>query len=628
MLSVALRYLLSQYVWIIAILLVCSPGFIIFPYIDPGVIQSNHSWNPQSDPIILAHITDTHVNINDSTFETQFRQAADHSYQYGFDKIIMTGDAVDDWTKFFDHKIASQVEQDFIHYASVISLMKSRNQTVIDIAGNHDEFAVPSFSSKRHFAREYIDYLVALNASTPESFWISSVIVGDFEIFVLNLYEYPTVRSLLAFFVYPSIYLLDVIEQGLSVPRRAKYRIVVSHFSLVHVYNMTRSSSGKTFTEIVVDSGADYILTGHAHPLVPTFQHHNGILEVVGPDVKDHQRYSILTFDRDQMSYHDIGIDERLVAMMTYPIPKAQLSRRSTFDLTSAEIRVIAFSERPDLSISVSGAVTGKLAFQRILRTNLSLYTLPFNLSYGEYVLNFTGDWNSSATFVIGDSVTLDPEYVVNPWYWFLTLDVIAVLLWIGLFVATAPFLSTELGEEINAWIGGEGDDSFALTAIICGVLGIRARLAKLSSWIQYMLFAFVLCPFLIPSGVSLIGDHIYTVFWGGYFVGLRYSYDPYPQVFTTVYIAAAVLPYVCYMSHAAIARNAGFIFDTLVVLAGAIGNLVFVSLCPGVALGTVSVLLSPMFTIIPMFLFFMNITASCRKRVMQKGTESRYLLL
>jgi hypothetical protein len=233
---------------------------------------------------------------------------------------------------------------------------------------------------------------------------------------------------------------------------------------------------------------------------------------------------------------------------------------------------------------------------------------MPVNLSFGEYEIVFSGDWSHSDTFVIGDSVVLDKEYVVNPWYWFLTLDAMTVGVWVGLAVATAPFLETAVGDEINSWIAGDGDDSFALIAIAAGVLGIRSRLAQCERWVQWMLFVLVLLPWLIPSGISLLDGHVWTVFCAGYFVDMRYYYDPYPQLFCTVFVMAVVLPHVFYVGHSAIPRNFGFSVDLIVVLVGALGNLVFIGVVVAVSLGTISVLLSPMFTWIPYGLFIWNV--------------------
>jgi hypothetical protein len=516
-------------------------------------------------------------------------------------RVLHTGDVVDNWENHDGVKIGIQVEQDYVRYRAVVDLMLSRGHRLIDIAGNHDHFAVGGFGAPEHYVLRYNEYYRVANVTRVEDFWLARTVLDDFEVVVLSLYQFPNVRSLFAFRVSASQYLLDILEQELNVPRLAKYRIVISHFPLSCVYNGTRSSlTGSTFTDLLANSDIDFVLTGHSHPEIPVFQHHKGMLEVIGPDIMDHQRYGFLTFDRDQMVYHHTKIDELLVGAVTYPIPKEQLNQRSTFNRQNTEIRVVVFSEDQDLAISVSGAVTGDLQFQRIVSPNLSLYSMPLNLPPGEYSIDFSGDFNSSLTFMIGDSALLDPEYYTDNWWWMLGLDYMAVLGWFGLVIATLPCVHWKLGDAINDWIENDGDTAMMFKAIAFAPFGMRTRLAKLTSTAQTILCALVLSPLVIPFGISTVNDHLYWIFIGGYFVDLRYYADYYSGLFAVIYFFATIFPHVVIFSGLTIEPTSTMAVGRLWLFIGVIGDIIFAALVVATAITLWPTVFNPIFSIVP----------------------------
>jgi hypothetical protein len=323
--------------------------------------------------------------------------------------VIITGDLADNYFVSDDGTtLCGQVEENFKIYQNITRDAFEKGISIIDMTGNHDSFAVPYFSSDQHYVLNYSVTLSLKNLSAIEDYWVTNTVIGDIEIISLCFEEFPTVRASMGYRITPSQYILDFVEARLQEPPLAKIRIVALHYSTFHLFNVSRSTSGQVLSEILVNNKVDFIINGHTHPETAIFCHHNGILEINGVDSKSHQKYAILTFDRGQMAYHELPIRDELFALLTYPIPKPQVSNKTKFDVGNTDIRVIVFSSSQTVNILASGDVSGKLQFNRLIRENLSLYTLPMNLSHGEYQVNFTGDWTYSVNFVVNDSVLLD----------------------------------------------------------------------------------------------------------------------------------------------------------------------------------------------------------------------------
>jgi hypothetical protein len=228
---------------------------------------------------------------------------------------------------------------------------------------------------------------------------------------------------------------------------------------------------------------------------------------------------------------------------------------------------------------------------------------MPINLPIGEYTINFTGDWNSSLTFVINESARLDPEYYTNPWWAYLALDYMGVLGWLGLVLATAPFLHWSLGDTINDYIENDGDYATMCKAIVFGPFGIRSRLAKLSTTTQYILFALVLSPLILPFGISTVNGHLYWIFIGGYFVDLHYYADYYSGLFAAVYFFATIFPHVAIFSGFPIAPASTMAIGRLWLVAGIIGDIVFAALVVATAITLWPTVFNPVYSIVPLLM-------------------------
>jgi hypothetical protein len=305
----------------------------------------------------------------------------------------------------------------------------------------------------------------------------------------------------------------------------------------------------------MMNNQVDYLVNGHTHPDRALYLHHEGFLEVNAIDVIDHSHFGIMSFDREQMIYHEIGIDDNIVALVTYPVPKVQVNKRTRFNVGKDEIRVVVFNESKDVNIIVQGSVNGSMKFSRIIRRNLSLYTLPFDLGPGSYHVDFSGEWKSSLDFVIGDSVKLDIESVPTPWNDDERRAVTFYIYLISLIIATIPVGKLSIGDRVNSWVNGNDDNEhiWAVVSFFITPITLRSRLARLSRSVQWSLFLLTLAPLFVPVIVTILNDQFYIIFWAGYLANWRYSFDYDSQWYALIFLGWTTLAYVNAISHSSL---------------------------------------------------------------------------
>ena len=130
-------------------------------------------------------------------------------------------------------------------------------------------------------------------------------------------------------------------------------------------------------------------------------------------------------------------------------------------------MKCIDFSENSKLNISVSCSFSdrkideksGLLKFQRIIRRNQSLYSIPLNevcknvdLSnkVNEYKLTFSGVWNYEVEFAFGDQIKLEKEILDHDVNMRNFIVVIGVVCWIVSLYIWCPFPSFKYFNELS----------------------------------------------------------------------------------------------------------------------------------------------------------------------------------
>ena len=147
-------YYVSQYLWIMYLGI---PIILTFPFQEhtsKSLIHSSNSFfNNSKDPIILAHLTDTHINYVGPERIATYRRSIRSLEKIKPELIIFTGDIVDNYDFVSFPRYGDQHEENWQIYKDGIS--KLSNIPILDIPGNHDMFGILSLFSQKNNLLKY-----------------------------------------------------------------------------------------------------------------------------------------------------------------------------------------------------------------------------------------------------------------------------------------------------------------------------------------------------------------------------------------------------------------------------------------------------------------------------------------
>lgn len=573
-----LLYSLSNYIWLIFIILIMIYFKMRKNYQKVQEIKSFgplQNWDSSYDPHVFGYISDLHISpffpetIRDSkTIFSIFNET-------GVEKILISGDICDNFASNTSIKHGQQYESDFITYKKIVDEYQS--DLLIVASGNHDEFGVEKYNSPDHYILQYSDFYRKNEIyKNYENFLISKVAHEDVEIFVMNPYHYPTVRAGLGYYYNITREMIDKIENTLSKPSNSSSRILLTHFPLSYGNVWTKSSSKKTLIDIITSNNITAILAGHSHHEL--IIHQKASLEIHPMSIKGGEKhgggYRYISIDNHGLSDQGFRlVNEKPVAILTYPIKKKYVSDMTDFsyhNFNQSEVRVVHFSENPNLKISVScknkyakhnKIKTDFLRFQRVIRSNESLYSTPlkqlcdpeniYNNNLNEYHLTFSGDWNYSADFVVGNSVKLDKEILDTDVNMREGLIVIGIICWLIIIFIWFPITPPKYCNELNDWTSNMNCSKEKETldfvdktiAIIFGFLAIKSRIYyNIPSWIKTFYFILVLAPLYLPISIMKIGEKSYgAILFCGYYLK-SFAFDFWGAILSSYYVIFVLL--------------------------------------------------------------------------------------
>ena len=386
-------FFVSEYGWFFIICLIIFFSFIFPYYHPPGKYFSKipkEPWNSDYTPKIFLHLTDIHISFYVGDKTNKSTKYLDDFLHYNPDLILFTGDAVDNFEEKYFPKVGSQWPSDWGIYAGTIKKNLSKFK-VIDVAGNHDLFAVDSLFSKYN---NYLDYSFSFNRSnvkTYDDFIVKKIDLFNETFILYNEYIFPTSHPPYGVAPHPTKHILDQLEKAVDSSDDC---FILTHYQVDRNWFIS-SSKGNTYKSIVAKKNVKAIFTGHAHPLNTMIIHHGqGAVEycLTAPFMGKAQ--GLITIDNGQFVYNTVFIKnkgKRPLFFMSYPIPNSQLSSHHTFNYSSSEIRIISYAGRK-VKLKVSGDIVGTMKFKKKLPNSADLYVFPINLPYGKYTINVNGD--------------------------------------------------------------------------------------------------------------------------------------------------------------------------------------------------------------------------------------------
>lgn len=639
-------YIASNYLWLIFYLFIYLYYQFSTQYQEVSTIKSlnqSHIWNSTYNPHIFGFISDAHVTSffpEDINITTTLLQTLNET---GVEKILIGGDIGDNFATKSSVKHGHQYEDDYIIYKRIAD--EYPRDFLIVASGNHDEFGVEKYDSSEHYILQYCDFYKKDDKyKNYDNFLISKIDHEDIEIFVMNPYHYPTVRAGLGYHANLTGEMLDKIEYALSAPSNSKSRFLLTHFPLSYTNNWAKSSSKKSLIDIATSSNLSAILVGHSHHEL--ILHRKSSLEIRPRSIKKGKSsgFGLRYISVDNGGVSDSGFVlneiERPVAVLTYPVKKKYVSDQTDFSFdmfNKGEIRVVHFSENKNLNISVScrsssnkfsDIKTSRLKFQRIIRSNQSLYSTSLKqvcyrenddkFNEVEYHLTFLGDWNYEADFVAGESVKLEKEILDFDEDMRKFVCVIGLICWIVILYVWCPIPPFKYFDKIAAMFAGQKHPSLinyelglsdGIIGAIFGFFLIKSRIYyNIPKWLQYTYLIMILSPLFVPISLMKIGKHSYGfIYFIGYYLN-GFAFDIWGFQLTSYFVLFVLLPSTVVFSAASFLRqtkkwNYFFIVDIALFLAQFV--LIYIAIFTALYQSTslVFALTSPIFAIIPIII-------------------------
>lgn len=583
-------YYLSQYLWIMYLGIPIILTFIFQEHTDRTRIHSsNLLFNNSKDPIILAHLTDTHISYINSERISIFQQLIKILEKINPELIILTGDIVDNYDHISFPRFGDQHEENWQIYKKEIS--KLTNKPIVDIPGNHDMFGILNLHSHKHFLLEYSKSFNRSNVQNLSNLRVKSFTFNQLNltIITMNPFNFPTAHPSLHYFQHITTEDLDQIENILKNSKT--YNILISHYPLGLLYS-GKSSSGKKLEDYIgYDINLLAYLSGHTHPKKIDIVHHGKCgIELIGPCYFKTLNFGIITIDNGCLSWSNNNVNKPVKGVVSYPIPVEQLTSKTIFnDIENAEIRVIMFTSRNDLSIlfTINGKSTfsGRLRYSRtFLNHTKSLYVFPLKdciEGEGTYTISFSGDFECNLNFVVNKSFIvggeINPELRYTNKLAFITYPIFLIVL---IFI-TFPYRWNDYMDDIENWIEtSDPNQNYWYFVIFFGFLLVRHRFQKAPIFIRYIVFIAVFISWFCPLMFFETEGELGFIWSFGYVVQKKLLKTNWGVYFAYLYLALICFPMITLCSSFALKKwtaklAAGDIAWTLFCIGGTLALII-----------------------------------------------------
>ncbi|KAH0794380.1 Ser/Thr protein phosphatase [Histomonas meleagridis] len=512
----------------------------------------------------MAHITDPHLSSERvESYGNIYDRMSKVVNVIKPHKILMTGDITDGSRNSTTPMYTSMVKADWDLYQKLLNDLNISSDLIVYCAGNHDVFDLSSIDSEHNYAKGIIydpdTYELKKEIFEIEGFTFSTISV--------NTFQFPAPTEKLEDWAFPKYALRTAIINELK-KASADYTILLSHFPVLGWYPNFASTSNYALSDILLlNPTARYFLAGHLHPQTTQYYHHGDTLEVVGTPLFRHNSIGLVTFDNKRSAYHEIDLDQEIIAVITNPIPLKQASGLDVFNELSTEVRVLVFTNKP---INLTASVIDKTETLTChsIKDGVQLCSCPLEIGEGKYDLNITGDWNRSVSFAIGETIIgfKEKQYDIpaSISYIFIYIFLLVVVL-----VLALPVSFTGVSEAFDRWMRSQESESHWAIAIFGGFLTVKHRLNNSPSYIRIPIFLCALFSLILPTYFFTIDGKVAIMWAWGYcsvgknifiFRGLRLN---------VFYLSFVIIPVILFASaiDATKVRTSIFVMDVIIYL-------------------------------------------------------------
>ena len=567
-------YLISEFgIFFMIIFIVIL--FFFFPQYHPGKTfysKESKSFNPDYEPKILFHLTDTHTNTNKKpTLKKNGSLIFLNSFiNYQPDLILLTGDVVDNFkdSSYF-MKVGAQRKRDWDEYNKTIRQIISK-YPVIDVSGNHDLYCVDSAISKTNYFLDYSFIFNRTNVKNNDDFSIKKIKMLNLTFILINDYRFPIPPPPFGLDVHTTKNQLDLLENMIENSEE-KEILILSHYNIDRA-SLIKSSKGHSFQEMISNKKISFIFTGHTHPKNVRIIHHGneGGLEFCSSSPFNNKKSGLITIDNDNLIYHEVFIPDEFSIpkfFMSYPVPNSQISSHHIFNLNEFEIRIISYHNDKNIKLKVEGDVEGELKYQKTLNNGAMIFGLKINLNNGNYFIHVFDEKRELCdiyrNFTVGNIYKGEKEKAIHNPRAFLVLRFSAIPMIIFLFLIIFPydfnsnnfvFKKIEKVEKYieNKKIKNNNQNLFEIYfwIIILNPFIIRNRILKLDKCLRNLFFFLSIYPIFFPLYFfDKINDNISFVFNVFVVIGNSIQYENWAIEITYSYYLFIIIPGIFYLT-------------------------------------------------------------------------------
>lgn len=396
-----LPYFFSHWFSFLLIAVICIICMVTANSVTAGPFRSATVPNPfTNDPAYFVQFSDIHMTQGAPERTDRLSKVmANVRTKLDPRLTVITGDVTDGTATKRLTEVRKPHRENWIEYqrALTASNYKTDDSEVLEVAGNHDYYNVPSVQSEKNYFRQFATHGSANLTVNHFDYTLGSHAV---RILSVNPVKLPSSTVPLGMMPYVERDVLDDIEAAID---RTKVTVIATHYPLSVLWG-SKSSSGKSVQKVF--EAAAMTITGHLHVTEGDIQHYGSLLAIIGPAGRISDRVGVVSIEGAGAVWHSVDPAVEDVVLVTYPFPLEQLSPDHVFNLNSFPVRMVSFTENAlDLEVVIDGVSRGKATVVKKLDGYKSthFYSLDIEgLSSGTHTLSVKGGATKEFEFFVG----------------------------------------------------------------------------------------------------------------------------------------------------------------------------------------------------------------------------------